>query len=323
LGLNSVELAEVLAAFTDGRETYCYRLQLMSPDPLPPVLAQPLIIRIYSGPAGLPRARHEILVQRYLYQREYPVAEPLFLEENCAYLGGPFLIMAQVGGQPLLHALLHRPWRLLSAPARMAETQVRLHRLSTEGFPSPPGCWLSRRLEEMAEIIRAYGLHDLQRGMDWLFAHRPSPAQDPKILHLDFHPLNLIEKRNDSLVVLDWNEADLGDPHADVGTTLMLMECLPPIAVTRLDRVVIRMGQLLFLPLYLRAYRRHLPLEEEKLAYYRALAGFRRLCNYGRWLQDGPQVSGDKPAMLQCITDEHRHELERYFQKWTGVSIRL
>jgi aminoglycoside phosphotransferase (APT) family kinase protein len=219
--------------------------------------------------------------------------------------------------------LLHRPWRLLSAPARMAEAQVRLHRLPTEGFPSLPGCLLSRRLQEMAGIIREYGLHGLQPGIDWLFAHWPSLPQDPRILHLDFHPLNLIEKRNGSLVVLDWNEAELGDPHADVGTTLMLMECLPPIEVTCLDRLTIRMGQLLFLPLYLRAYRRHLPLEEEKLAYYRAWVGFRRLCNYGRWLQDGPQISGDKPAMLQCITDRHRHQLERYFRKWTGVSVRL
>jgi aminoglycoside phosphotransferase (APT) family kinase protein len=271
----------------------------------------------------LPRARQEILVQRHLYQLKYPVAEPLFLEEDCAYLGGPFLIMAHVRGQTFLHALLHRPWRLWSAPARMAQTQARLHRLPTEGFPSPRGGLLSRRLEEMAGILRAYGLRDLQPGIDWLFGHRPSAPQEPRIVHLDFHPLNLLENRNGSLAVLDWNEAELGDYHADVGTTLMLMECLPPIMMSPLDRLAIRLGKPVFLRRYLRAYRRHLALEEAKLAYYRALAGFHRLCKYGRWLQDGPQVSGDKPAMLECITDGHRHQLERYFWKWTGVRVRL
>jgi hypothetical protein len=73
----------------------------------------------------------------------------------------------------------------------------------------------------------------------------------------------------------------------------------------------------------LRDYRRHLPLEESKLTYYRALAALRRLCNYGRWQQDGPEISGNQPSMLQCITDSHRQALERYFLKWTGVGVRL
>jgi aminoglycoside phosphotransferase (APT) family kinase protein len=323
LGLSSLAFANAPTAFTDGLETYCYRFQLMSSDPLPPVFGQPLIVRIYSGLAGLPRAQQEIRVQLHMHQLKYPVAEPLFLEENCAYLGGPFLVMAQVYGQSLLRALLHRPWQLLSAPARMAETQVRLHQLPADGFPSPPGCLLTRRLEEMAGIIQAYGLCGLQPGMDWLIVHQPAPPQDPRILHLDFHPLNLIEDRNRGLVVLDWNMAELGDPHADVGTTLMLMECQPPIDVKPLDRLAVGLGRPLFLPLYLRTYRRHCALEDDKLAYYRAWAGFDRLCKYGLWLQDGPQMSGDKPAMLKCITDAHRHKLERYFRKWTGVSVRL
>jgi hypothetical protein len=103
----------------------------------------------------------------------------------------------------------------------------------------------------------------------------------------------------------------------------MFMECLPPVKVTRVERLAILAGRFVFLKRYLRAYRKHLPLDEKKLSYYRALAAFRRLCNYGRWLEDGPQVSGHKPAMLECITAKHRRDLERYFRKWTGVCIRL
>jgi aminoglycoside phosphotransferase (APT) family kinase protein len=264
-----------------------------------------------------------MLVQRHLYQSNYPVAEPLFVEESCAYLGGPFLIMARVPGPTLLAGSLRRPWKLFRSPVRMAEAQVRLHLLDTAGFPRCEGPLLDRRLDELAALIGDHGLQGLRPGLDWLIARRPAPALDPRILHLDFHPLNLIESPSGSLVVLDWNEADVGDRHADVGTTLMLMECLPPIHVTRLELFFVRMGRLVFLPQYLHAYRRHLPLEEDKLAYYRAQAAFRRLCNYGRWLRDGPEISGNKPAMLQCITDGHRQTLERYFWKWTGVRVQL
>jgi aminoglycoside phosphotransferase (APT) family kinase protein len=323
LGLRKLAFIAEPTAYSDGWETYSYGFQLKSPDPLPAALAQPLAVRIYCGPCVLPRARREIQIQRHLYEVGYPVPEPFFLEEDCAYFGGPFLLMSQVHGPTLLKAQLRRPWKLLRAPFQMARLHVRLHQLSTAGFPAPPGCLLTRRFEDMATLIREYGLQGLRPGFDWLFVHQPDPPKDPKILHLDFHPLNLLEDGRGSLVVLDWTEADLGDPHADVGTTLMLIDCLPGVKVTRLERLGLLTGRFLFRHWYLRTYRRYLPLEEGRLSYYQALAVFRRLCNYGRWLQDGPLTTGNKPALLQFITEDHRQKLERYFRKFTGVSIRL
>ena len=103
----------------------------------------------------------------------------------------------------------------------------------------------------------------------------------------------------------------------------MLIDCLPGVKVNPLERLALMSGRLLFRHWYLATYRRYLPLEEEKLSYYQALAVFRRLCNYGRWLQDGPQITGHKPSLLQFITDDHRQKLERYFHKLTGISVRL
>jgi aminoglycoside phosphotransferase (APT) family kinase protein len=322
-GLGNLAFAEEPEAFPDGWETYNYHFRLQSEEPLPPNFGQPLAVRIYCGPTALSRARREFAVHRHLFQLDYPVAAPFFLEEDCAYLDGPFLVMAQVHGRPLLHALLRRPWRLLRAPVQMAEVQARLHRLTTDGFPALPGSLLVRRLDELATVIEDHHLEELRPGLDWLCVNQPNPPAKASILHLDFHPLNLIVNRDRALVVLDWSEADLGDPHADVGTSVMFMECLPPIKITRLQRLAILAGRCIFLSKYLSAYRRHLPLEEEKLAYYRALAAFRRLCNYGRWLQDGPEVSGNKPSMLECVTAKHCHALERYFTKWTTVRIQL
>jgi aminoglycoside phosphotransferase (APT) family kinase protein len=323
LGVSHLEFVKEPIAYTDGWETYSYGFQLQGADLLPAAFLQPLTARIYCGPLGLPRARREIQLQSYFYQLHYPVPEPHFLEESCAYFGGPFLVMTQVPGPNLLKGLLRQPWRLYHAPVQMAQVHVRLHRLPTTGFPAQPGCLLTRRFDEMASVIRDYGLHGLRHGFDWLFVHQPDQPKDARILHLDFHPLNLIEDKDHSLVVLDWTEADLGDPHADVGTTLMLIDCLPGVKVTPLERLALLTGRFFFRRWYLRTYRKHLPLEENKLSYYQALAVFRRLCNYGRWLQDGPQITCNKPSLLQFITDDHRQTLERYFRKLTRVGIRL
>jgi aminoglycoside phosphotransferase (APT) family kinase protein len=323
LGVRSLAFAKAPIACTGGWETYTYHFQLKSPELQESPFAQPLTVRIYSGPPGLPRAQREFQVQRHMWERNYPVAEPFLVEEEKDYFGGPFLVMTRVLGTTLLRALLRRPRRLLWAPAQMAEAHVRLHRLPTADFPALPGCSRDCRVDEMRTLIEEYGLRSLRSGWDWLCTNRPPWPADPCIVHLDFHPLNLIMERSGSLVVLDWNEADLGDPHADVGTTLTLMDCPPAVSVSWMEKLSIRMGRAYFSYGYLRAYRQQMPLVEDRLAYYRAFAAFRRLCFYGRWLQGGPQITGHKPSLLQCITDTHRHCLEEYFRKWTGVRVRL
>src|SRR5262249_10261515 len=141
--------------------------------------------------------------------------------------GGPFLVMERVPGRILLRAMLRRPWIFLHFPAQMAETHARLHTLPVEGFPAPPGPFLGRHLDEMRAAVARHDLPGLAPGLGWLEAHRPAEAAAPSILHMDFHPLNLIEREDDSLVVLDWTYADLGDPHADVATTLLILDCVP------------------------------------------------------------------------------------------------
>jgi hypothetical protein len=54
----------------------------------------------------------------------------------------------------------------------------------------------------MRVLIHDYGLHGLIPGLNWLSAQRPAAPESPSILHLDFHPLNLVHGQGFSLVVL-------------------------------------------------------------------------------------------------------------------------
>src|SRR5262249_50744593 len=146
-------------------------------------------------------------------------------------------------------------------------------------------------------------------GMNWLEEHRPSTTISPCILHLDFHPNNLIVGDASELAVLDWSHADIGDRHADVATTLLLMEAVPVALTTAWEKLLSRPARWILKRRYLRIYRRHFALDCDVLRYYSAWAALYRLCMYGMWQRAGPQVNGYKPTSLKYLTTGHLEAL--------------
>ncbi len=307
----------------NGWEAYTYGFELQPVADLPGEFHGPLIARIYCSPQALERARHEFLAIRHVRQWGYPVPEPLLLEEDKQYFGGPFLLMTRVVGLPLLEDLMHNPFKILLTPRRMAKLQQWLHRLPTEGFPAESRPLLERRLDEMADIIRVLHLSGLAPGLEWLCRERPPEPELPSLVHMDYHPINLIACGRGRIGVLDWTEADLGDPHADVATSLMLMECIPAGETSWYQRLLVFLGRRALCMMYRRNYRRGMPLRRKRLNYYRALATLWRLCRYGQWLRAGPEITGSKPTSIQHLTADHVRDLERYFERWTGVEVHL
>jgi aminoglycoside phosphotransferase (APT) family kinase protein len=310
-------------AITDGWEAYTYRFKLNPSLSMPQSFSGPMVLRIYSSPRGIPRARREFVAQQRLRLMGYRVPRALQLEASPTVFGGPFLIMEHVGGKILPEHLYERPWQLFRAAEQMAACHLRLHHLTADEFPASNIPFLERRLDEIRLLIRTHGLTDLRSGYVWLDAHRPRPTDRQSILHLDFHPLNLVCANDGSLTVLDWTEVDVGDPHADVGVTRMLMDCLQLPRPTLTESAAYCLGRGVLRRAYLRAYRRRSCLDLSKLAYYRAWAALWRLCAYGRWLDAGPLSTGSKPSSVRNLTRPHIHHLCRYFEKWTGVSIDL
>jgi aminoglycoside phosphotransferase (APT) family kinase protein len=323
LGRSDLRFAEEPEQVNDGWETFLYRFRLQADGGIPEPFTRPLVLRLYSNSKGLPRLRHEFAAQQHMGRVGYPVANPLLLEEKESPLGGPFMIMERAPGQTFLDYMLRHPWRIIDGPTLMAELHARVHRLPADGFPTRPGPFLTHHFQEMRAIIEDYQLPGLKPGLDWLYRHRPAPPRRPSIVHLDYHPLNLIYDRDHFTAVLDWTESDVGDAHADIAATIVLFKAVPVQISRFMHRLAALPGRGMLRRRYVRAYRRLLPLDRGLLSYYTAWASFRRLCAWGRWLCAGPQSTGGKPSSMRHLSPNRVNFLRRYFERWSGVSIEL
>src|SRR5262249_1748126 len=201
----------------------------------------------------------------------------------------------------------------------LAESHLQLHALPSEDFPSKCGPFLDRRLDKLRTVIREHDLQGLESGMVWLLAHRPPPADCPRILHLDFHPVNLVVHDEQVAAVVDWSEADVGDVHADVAPTLVLLESAPVTTRTFAQGLLAPPARWILRRRYLVTYRRHSPLNPTLLRYYIALASLRRLAVFGAWLHDGPETTGFKASSIEYVTSHQTRALQRCFQRASGV----
>jgi aminoglycoside phosphotransferase (APT) family kinase protein len=323
LHVGPLHFAEGPTPILDGWETYIYRFRLSSPQPMPPPFDGPLILRIYACERGLPLLRHEVAVQNHLHQLGQPVAHPLLIEEDGRLFGGPFMVMECLPGRTLFDWMLYRPWRIVDGPMKLAAEQARLHQLSPAGFPTAPGPYLSRRLEELRDTLAEFALDGLGPGLDWLERNRPASPSKPCIVHLDFHPINVLFHRGRCTGILDWGESDLGDREADVGTTLVLIETAYVTIPHLWQQATALPGRWILWYHYRFSYRRLLPLDEDRLSYYMALTALRRLARYGAWLRASPGVTGSRPSSLSCVSARRLALLRRCFHRETGVAVQL
>jgi aminoglycoside phosphotransferase (APT) family kinase protein len=151
--------------------------------------------------------QREILVMTTARRANLPVPQ---VHAVGSYEGGPAMLTEWCVGEPVLAVLKREPWRILQLGYAFGELQRRMHRvaaprgLRADWIDWPRGCEprLAERLRERAG------------------AHR--------LLHLDYHPLNVLAEHGHITAIIDWTNAHAGDPRADVARTLTILRLMAP-----------------------------------------------------------------------------------------------
>jgi aminoglycoside phosphotransferase (APT) family kinase protein len=195
--------------------------------------------------------------------------------------------------------------RALGLGGRLADVQARLHALDTapvlraaaaSGL-DPASLTFAGHLAQLDARIRRHDLAGLRPAMDWVLARRPPPEGREVLCHGDLHPQNLLLDGKAITGVLDWPNAVIAHPAADVAATRLILELtpidvigVPPplrLAVAGARRVLVRM--------YLAAWRRRGGPAPERLAYHEAAAAM-------RWLVSAAEarlgLMGEPPGVL-------------------------
>ena len=122
---------------------------------------------------------------------------------------GRDLVMERLDGTTMLTAMPKRPWKIASFAATIADLLKRLHEI-----PAP----------------------------DWLIRKHPTGSS---YVHLDLHPDNVMLTSRGP-VVIDWSNAGVGDPAAEVADLWLIFACAS-VPGSALERLLVRFGRKLFL----------------------------------------------------------------------------
>lgn len=130
------------------------------------------------------------------------------------------IVYERIDGPTMLERIEPEEASLERNAILMAELQAELHQLACP-YPSNMREELRRRLE-WAEPLSAQGKREIQRLLDEM-------PDGSRLCHFDLHPGNIMLSKNGP-VLIDWNNALVGDPAADAARTAMMLNStsMPP-----------------------------------------------------------------------------------------------
>jgi aminoglycoside phosphotransferase (APT) family kinase protein len=139
------------------------------------------------------------------------------IEAAGEFQGLPVTVQSWCPGTPLLTLIEKRPWMAGRLGRLFGRTQARLHRVAAprELQATAPRDWAMRVGAEYAHLAEN------------AISQAPSTAT---LIHLDYHPLNVIVDKRGQAAVIDWEFVAAGDPRADLAVTAatLLAAPLPP-----------------------------------------------------------------------------------------------
>lgn len=300
----------------------------------------PVVLRFYQGPLAEDKIAREHHIVAKLSSIGYCVPKPYGFEAGRAALGAPFLIMERVEGGPLFATRsFPQAFRTFSLGFfAFVRAQTRLHQydLRKTGLDEIPRAYTTNRMETRAPLldrILAIIEQRVEQGplpglRDALERLRARAAQfriaPPSLVHMDYHPQNVLVKGMRVTGVIDWVNTDIGDRHLDAATTAAILSSS---AMERprwmRDNIAGNSLRALFASLYIPLYHAMAPLEFERFRYCQAVASLLRLSMLGMMRTRGAEIVGFRPEAIGEVTPAVVRLLSRYAARKSGAAVGL
>lgn len=222
------------------------------------------VLRVYGRPEWSAGAFREAAALQAAAAGGIPVPR---LEKFAGWKGHAVLVISWCPGRTLVSELQLRPWRLWRLAAECGRVLARIH-----AVPAPealrrgaPDYWMKADLNPEA--------------------HPLPPISTDSLVHLDYHPLNILTDGRSVTAVVDWTNAAAGDPRSDVARTISILSASPP-PPSPLRPLLLFAARSLILPPWLRGYQEIAgPLGD--LSLYLAFSGRQMLVDVGDAVRDG------------------------------------
>jgi aminoglycoside phosphotransferase (APT) family kinase protein len=198
------------------------------------VFSIPLILRVFWDSQRIFKAKREFQVLRALHKAKIPVPKPYLHGTLESMERKTFVVMERVKGVILDDKLMEvNEEQLLKLFSSFITGMVDLHSfdwnsipidLQTSDIDSDPYIIIRNSLKRPKELINKYNFLELNILIDWFEEHMfKMPCDQLVLVHGDFHPLNVIVKPDNSLIIVDWSNIRLSDFRMELGFAISTM----------------------------------------------------------------------------------------------------
>jgi thiamine kinase-like enzyme len=176
------------------------------------------------------------------------------------------LVYQKVDGVPMWEMLKRRPWYVFRYAQAMAKLHVEMHTNTVQ-------IDLPNQYQRLVEKINAAEALETDLRTKALDALERLP-QGNRLCHGDFHPNNLMIAGED-VVIIDWIDATLGNPTADLARTEILLQ--GALESGQVQNPVEKQFVRIFLATYLRHYFSLYPVDKSEYAQWLSINAAARL----------------------------------------------
>jgi aminoglycoside phosphotransferase (APT) family kinase protein len=170
---------------------------------------------------------HEDVVMATAQMAGLPVPE---IHAAGVWQDHPVLLLRWLEGRMVSDELRARPWRIWTLGVAFGRMQAAIHAVSPpELLRRQPDAWMA--WNGAGEQILQDRFHHLSSG-------------EVALLHLDYHPRNVLTDGKRITGVLDWTNAHAGDPRADAARTVSILRVDPLARNPLLQRLLLRIFEL-------------------------------------------------------------------------------